>query len=144
MNTLAPSVLTTLLLAGMAFAAAPVTWEAVQAEPTPEKQSQLALELALASVDGVVTAFHEGLPEQANAMSARIVEAAELSLSSLEDPGAHPKFFKKAEIAARRLVRSLKSAQRELNFDEREQLELVIERIEEINNQLLTGVMRRR
>lgn len=137
-------VLAVVLLAGSAFGAEPITWDAVQAEATPEKKSRLALELALASVDGVVTAFHEGLPEQANAMALRIVEAAELSLESLEAPNSKPRSFKKAEISTRKLVRSLKSAQRNLHFAEREQLEPIIKRIEEINSQLLTGAMRQR
>ena len=144
MNTLFNTTLVLFLIVGSAAGAQPATWDAVQAEPAPEKKSRLALELALASVDGVVAAYHEGLPEQAAAMSARIVEAAELSLTCLEEPGAKPKHFKKAEISTRKLARNWKSAQRQLNFAERQQLEPVIKRIEEINNQLLTGAMRAR
>ena len=144
MNTISSLALVLLLIVGSAVGAQRATWDAVQAEPAPEKKSRLALELALASVDGVVAAYHEGLPEQAAAMSARIVEAAELSLTCLEEPGAKPKHFKKAEISTRKLTRNLKSAQRQLNFAERQQLEPVIKRIEEINNQLLAGAMRAR
>ncbi len=144
MNAIFSSALVLFLIVGSAVGAQPATWDAVQAEPAPEKKSRLALELALASVDGVVAAYHEGLPEQAAAMSARIVEAAELSLTCLEKPGAKPKHFKKAEISTRKLARNLKSAQRQLHFAERQQLEPVIKRIEEINNQLLTGAMRGR
>lgn len=144
MNNWPRIVLAVLMLTGSVFGAEPLTWDTVQAEAMPEKKARMALELALASVDGVVTAFHEGLPEQAKAMAQRIVEAAELSLESLETPNSKPRSFKKAEISARKLVRSLKSAQRDLNFAEREQLEPLIQRIEEINNQLLMGAMRRR
>ncbi len=144
MNALSKTMLMLFLIVGSAAGAQPVTWDAVQAEPAPEKKSRLALELALASVDGVVAAYHQGLPQQAAAMSARIVEAAELSLTCLEEPGAKPKHFKKAEISTRKLTRNLKSAQQQLNFAERQQLEPVIKRIEEINDQLLTGAMRAR
>lgn len=124
------------------------TWNAVQAEVDPEKKSRLALEMALASVDGVVDAYRKGLPEQARAMSARIVEAAELSLEALEGTGKNarrqPKHFKRAEIATRKLARNLKNAQRQLIFDEREDLEPVIQRIEEINGQLLMDIMQSR
>jgi len=144
MNTLFNTTLMLFLIVVSAAGAQQVTWDAVQAEPAPEKKSRLALELALASVDGVVAAYHQGLPQQAAAMSARIVEAAELSLTCLEEPGAKPKHFKKAEISTRKLTRNLKSAQQQLNFAERQQLEPVIKRIEEINDQLLTGAMRAR
>ena len=124
------------------------TWDAVKAEANPEKQSQLALELAQHGVDGLVEAYRQGLPEQARAMSARIVEAAELSLEALEASGkdarSRPKHFKRAEIATRKLARSLQSAQRQLIYDERQDLEPVIERIEAINGEILSRIMQTR
>ena len=81
-------------------------------------------------------------------MLARIVEAAELSLKALEATGknarSRPKHFKKAEIATRKLARSLQGAQRQLIYDEREDLEPVIQRIEVINGQILSMIMQTR
>jgi hypothetical protein len=134
-------------LAGSALAQE-ITWDAVKSEPEPEKQSQMALELAQAGVDGVVEAYRQGLPEQARAMLARIVEAAELSVTALEATGknarSRPKHFKRAEIATRKLARSLQSAQRRLIYDEREDLEPVIKRIEAINGEILSNIMQTR
>jgi hypothetical protein len=136
-----------LLLASSALAQQP-TWDAVKAEADPEKQSEMALELAQHGVDGIVEAYRQGLPEEARAMSARIVEAAELSLKALEASGkdarSRPKHFKRAEIATRRLARSLQSAQRQLIYDEREDLEPVIKRIEAINGEILSKIMQTR
>lgn len=136
-----------LLFAAAALGQQP-TWEAVKAEPDPEKQSQMALELAQHGVDGVVEAYRQGLPEQARAMSARIVEAVELSLKALEASGKdarnRPKHFKRAEIATRKLARSLESAQRQLIYDEREDLEPVIKHIEAINGEILSKIMQTR
>ena len=124
------------------------TWDAVKSEANPEKQSQMALELAQAGVDGVVEAYRQGLPEQAKAMLARIVEAAELSMTALEATGknarSRPKHFKRAEIATRKLARSLEGAQRQLIYDEREDLEPVIQRIEAINGEILSKIMQTR
>jgi hypothetical protein len=124
------------------------TWDAVKAEANPEKQSQMALELAQHGVEGLVEAYRQGLPEQARAMSARIVEAAELSLEALEASGkdarSRPKHFKRAEIATRKLARSLQSAQRQLIYDERQDLEPVIQRIEAINGEILSKIMQTR
>ena len=136
-----------LTLTGLA-GAQELTWDAVKAEPEPEKQSRMALELAQAGVDGVVEAYRQGLPEQARAMLARIGEAVELSLTALEATGKdarnRPKHFKRAEIATRKLARSLQSAQRQLIYDEREDLEPVIQRIEEINGEILSQIMQTR
>lgn len=125
-----------------------LTWDAVKSEPEPEKQSQMALQLAQAGVDGVVEAYRQGLPEEARAMLARIVEAAELSLTALEASGknarSRPKHFKRAEIATRKLARNLQSAQRQLIYDEREDLEPVIRRIEAINGEILSRIMQTR
>jgi hypothetical protein len=136
----------------VAFAAAALaqqpTWDAVKAEADPEKQSQMALELAQAGVDGIVDAYRQGLPEQARAMSARIVEAVELSLKALEASGknarSRPKHFKRAEIATRKLARSLEGAQRQLIYDERQDLEPVIRRVEAINAEILSKIMETR
>jgi hypothetical protein len=124
------------------------TWDTVKAEAVPEKQSQMALELAQHGVDGVVEAYRQGLPEQARAMLARIVEAVELSLGALEASGknarSQPKHFKRAEIATRKLARSLTGAQRQLIYDEREDLDPVIKRIEAINGEILAKIMQTR
>jgi hypothetical protein len=108
----------------------------------------MALELAQDGVDGVVEAYRQGLPEQAQVMLARIVEAVELSLEALEASGkdarSRPKHFKRAEIATRKLARSLQSAQRQLIYDERQDLEPVIERIEAINGEILSKIMQTR
>jgi hypothetical protein len=124
------------------------TWDAVKAEADPEKQSQMALELAQHGVDGVVEAYRQGLPEQARAMLARIVEAAELSLKALDASGkdarSRPKHFKRAEIATRKLARSLEGAQRQLIYDERPDLDPVIKRIEAINGEILSQIMQTR
>ncbi len=136
----------------LAFAAATwaqeLTWDRVKSESDPEKQSQMALELAQAGVDGVVEAYRQGLPEQARAMLARIVEAAELSMTALEATGknarSRPKHFKRAEIATRKLARSLESAQRQLLYDERADLDPVIKRIEAINGEILSKIMQTR
>ncbi len=93
-------------------------------------------------------AYRQGLPEQARAMAARIVEAVELSLQALEASGknarSRPKHFKRAEIATRKLARSLEGAQRQLIYDERQDLEPVIRRVEAINAEILSKIMETR
>lgn len=140
-----PMVCLFLLFAAAALGQQQPTWDAIKSEQDPEKQSQMALQLAQDGVDGVVEAYRQGLPEQARAMLARIVEAAELSVTALEATGknarSRPKHFKRAEIATRKLARSLESAQRQLIYDERQDLEPVIRRVEAINGEILSKIM---
>lgn len=134
------------VLLGTSALGAPPTWPEVEAETDLEKQSQLALDYARSQVDEAVKDYLDGRPEDARATLERIVRASEVAQDSLEETGKHPrkkpKHFKKAEIATRKLVRDLESAQEKLAFDERPDLDPVIERIEEINRQLLMGIMR--
>ncbi len=133
------------LCSATAFAAPP-TWAEVEAEADLEKQSRLALDYARAQVDVVVKAYMDGRPDDARATLEGIVRAAEVAQSALEETGKHPrkkpKHFKNAEIATRKLVRDLEQTQEKLAFDERPDLDPVIERLEEINRQLLMGIMR--
>ena len=148
MKRFGPAIVCLLVVFATAALGQQPTWDAVQAETEPEKQSQMALELAQHGVDGVVEAYRQGLPEQARAMLARILEAVELSQKALEASGknarSRPKHFKRAEIATRRLARSLAGAQRQLIYDEREDLEPVISRIEAINGEILSMIMHSR
>ncbi len=121
---------------------------AVERESNPEKRSKLALEFASGQVNRVVDAYLDAEPAVARTVLAKIVEAVELSRTSLEETGKHPrsrpKHFKRAEIETRKLIRDLEGAKRKLTFDERSDLDPTIARIEEINQQLLMGIMRKR
>ncbi len=133
-----------ILSAVMLSAAAP-TWPEVEAEQDLEKQSRLALEYARAHVDAMVKAYAEGRREEGRAAAAEIVRAVELAKTSLDETGKHPrkkpKHFKHAEIATRKLIKDLGQAQEKLEFDDRPDLDPAIERIEEINRELLMGIM---
>jgi len=120
----------------------------VKAEEKPEKRSKLALEYARKSVGRVAAAYEDADRETARALLASILEAAQLSEESLDETGKvarkKPKHFKRAEIGTRKLLGDLKDLDRTLTFDERQDLEPIIARLEEINNRLLERIMLKR
>ena len=143
-------VLRLVVLSGLAVclalgAAAPQSLDEVMREPRLERRAALALDFARPAVGRMVKAYMASEPERAREILASIVQAAVVAQESLGETGKHarskPKHFKNAEIATRKLVRDLEAAKRELTFEERPDIEPAIEKIEEINRQLLFGIM---
>ncbi|MEZ5364038.1 MAG: hypothetical protein R2748_17285 [Bryobacterales bacterium] len=141
---------TLLVLTAMLALAAkpPASLEEVEREPDLEKRSSLALDFARPAVGRMVKAYEAGQPEEARRILVSVVEAATIAQKSLEETGKHarskPKHFKRAEIDTRKLLRDLQSAQRQLAFDERPDLDPAIAKVEEINRQLLFDIMERK
>jgi hypothetical protein len=131
---------------GVCLAArAPASLEEVRAERNLEKRSRLALDYAHATLDRAVTTYVEGKQQAGLEMLLEIQQAAELSQESLKAtgkiPSKSPKHFKRAEIETRNLLRELEEAETQVNFDHREHVRKVYERVEEINRELLLGIM---
>lgn len=122
--------------------------EPIKAEEDLEKRSKLALQYARGAVSRVEAAYKDADPETARSVLASILEAVELSQESLDETGKvarkKPKHFKRAEIGVRKLLFDLQSLERALTFDERKDLAPVIERLDEINAQLLERIMRKK
>ena len=116
-----------------------------RAEPNIEKRSQLALENARAQYQAARTAYEKGDMDQVAAAVAEIQESVELADTSLKethkDPRRSPKWFKKAEIETRDLLRKLDAFQQEMGFSERPMLEKVKASIQQIHDELLLGLM---
>ena len=140
-----------LSLAALAFSASAaevLELSAIEREIDLERRSRLALEYARARVDSIVEAYVEAEPERAQEILADIVTAIEISQEALAETGKHPrakpKHFKRAEIETRKLVRDLEGAKKKLTYDERQDLDPTIARIEEINQELLMGIMQKK
>lgn len=134
------------LAGGLCFAArAPQSLEEVRSERNLEKRSRLALDYAHATLDRAIQTYLEGKQQTGLEMLVEIQQAVELSQESLEAtgkiPSKKPKHFKRAEIETRKLLRELEGAETQVNFDHREQVRAVYDRVEEINRELLLGIM---
>jgi hypothetical protein len=115
------------------------------AEPNLEKRSQMAMDNAIAAYQAARAAYDKGETGQTEAAIAEIVESVDLADASLRQTGKDPrkssKWFKKAEMETRDLVRKLESFQQMMSFDERPMLDKVKTRVQQVHDDLLLGIM---
>ena len=116
-----------------------------RAEPDLEKRSEKALAAADTAFQTTRSAFKNGDVTAEAAGLATVREAVELAVQSLQDSGKDarrsPKYFKKAEIALRKLTRSLEDFRFAKGADERAPAEGLIALALEAHDKVLTGIM---
>ena len=115
-----------------------------RAEPNLEKRSKLALENAEAMLKEAREAYRAGNTDTA-AKVKELQESVELSYRSLTETGKNPrkspKYFKQAEMTTRELGRKLDDFQREMSYSDRASLDAVKAKIQQVHDDLLTGLM---
>ena len=123
----------------------PADLESIKAEPNLERRARSALDFAKASVKPVLKAYEQGDPQRGAQLLMQIQEAVEVAHQALSATGKNarknPKHFKRAESQTRNLVKQLRGLSRDLNYDEREVVESVMDRVSAINDQLLLAIM---
>ena len=116
-----------------------------KAEKNLEKRSQLALANSAEKYKAARTAYDQGDNERTAALIAEIQESVTLAHTSLQDTGKdprkNPKWFKRAEIETRDLLRKLESFQQEMSFADRPMLDKVKAETQKIHDDLLLGLM---
>ena len=117
----------------------------VKSESNLEKRSKLALEHAQRALKDARSAYEKGDHARLQQLIGEIRESVDLAEASLEqtgkDPRRRPKWFKRAEIATRDLLRKLDAFQQEMSVTDRELLEPLESRIQEVHDDLLRGIM---
>ena len=82
---------------------------------------------------------------QTQAAVNEMLESLELAHTSLKqtgkDPRKSPKWFKKAEMQTRELVRKIESFQEQMSFNDRPMLDKLKARTQQIHDELLLGLM---
>lgn len=119
---------------------------AVKTEPDLEKRSELALANADRQVDEARTAYREGDLRKVDAALEELRDSANLSLESLEQAhkkARNNKYYKRAELKVRALLRRLSGLRDELGLDDRKQVEAVRQSLQEVHERLLSAIMRR-
>ncbi len=115
------------------------------AEPNLEKRSKLALDNADAAYQAARADYEKGDAAHLTADIKEIEDSVQLAYNSLidtgKDPRKHPKWFKKAEIDTRDLLRRLDAFQRDMSFEDRPVLDKLIARVQKIHDDLLLGLM---
>jgi hypothetical protein len=119
--------------------------KAALAEPDLEKRSGLALDNASATLKAARKAYDKDDNALVAALAAEIERSVDLAQSSLQQTGKnprnHPKWFKRAEIATRDLLRRLDTLQQDMSYADRSLLDEVKARILKVHDELLLGLM---
>ncbi len=134
------------LAVGLAFAGTlPAGLKEVLAEPNLEKRSKLALDNAEAACQAARSAYDAGDDSRATADLHEVQESVEVAYASLQgtgkDPRKNPKWFKKAEMETRDLLRRLDSFQQAMSFDDRASVDPVKAKVQQVHDELLMGLM---
>ena len=116
-----------------------------RAEPNLEKRSKLALDNADAALRAARTDYRSGDAAATATKMKEVQDSVDLAYMSLTDTGKNPrkspKYFKQAEMATRELGRKLDDFQHEMSYNDRASLDAVKARIQQVHDDLLTGLM---
>ncbi len=116
-----------------------------KAEPNLEKRSKLALDNAAAALQQAREEYAKGDNHQVEASIAEVRESVDLAGTSLQETGKNPrknpKWFKRAEIQTRDLLRRMDAFEREMNVADRPMLDGAKAKVQQVHEDLLLGVM---
>jgi len=138
------------LLGVLALALVPVgvshaDLKAALAERDLGRRSKLALDNASSALKAARAAFEKGETEKMKAAIEEVLESVDLAYDSLKstgkDPRKNPRWFKPAEIHTRDLLKKVETLQYDLNFQDRPMLEKLKARVQQVHDELLTGLM---
>jgi len=139
-----------LLVPLILLAAAPSGWlradlTQVKAEPNLEKRSKLALDHAESTLKSARGAYNNGDSDKTKALISEVgasVELAEISLKETgKNPRKSPKYFKRAEIETRALLKKIEAFQDEMNVADRPTLDPLRAKVQQVHDDLLMGIM---
>lgn len=126
-------------------AAASTELDAVRAEANLEKRSKLALDNAASALRSAREAYQAGDTATVTAKTDEIGESVDLAYNSLTETGKNPrkspKWFKHAEMETRELTRRLEDFAQQMNYNDRAILDKTRARVEQVHDELLTGLM---
>lgn len=115
------------------------------AEQNLEKRSKLALDNAAQALAGARLAYGKGESANVPELLQEVQQSVELAYTSLKntgkDPRRSPKYFKKAEIMTREMMRNLNNFRDEMSVTDRPLLDKLRDQVQEVHEDLLLGIM---
>ncbi|HEV1285882.1 MAG TPA: hypothetical protein VNU44_11235 [Bryobacteraceae bacterium] len=119
---------------------------AIKLEPNLERRSELALGNASAAMDAARDAASDEAKLKAALTELR--ESVDLAYQSLVDSGKSarrsPKFFKRAELKTRELMRRLEGLAQAVDADDRVFVESVRDRVSKVHDDLIQDIMQKK
>jgi hypothetical protein len=129
---------------GMAFLAA-ADLAPARSEPNLEKRSRVALAIADQALSEAREAYNKPDLKATEARLKEVREAVELARASLvatgKKPGKSPGPYKYAETKTRELLRRLEGLKEEMDSSDREVIEPVQNKVQEIHDAWLDGIL---
>jgi hypothetical protein len=116
----------------------------LKSEANLERRSELALDYANQSIDAARDAYSAGDAAKMQAALSETGDAVDVSYQALSDTGKNPrnnKFFKRAELRTRELMRRLDGLAQTVSVDDRDPVTKLREHIAEVHDNLLKGIM---
>ncbi len=116
----------------------------VKVEADPQKRSELALANADREIDAAREAYQAGDLSKMSAALEEVQESVNLSAESLEQTHKHArnnKYYKRAELKVRALLRRLASFRDQVAVDDRKQVDAVHRRLQEVHDKLIADIM---
>jgi hypothetical protein len=121
---------------------------AIKLEPNLERRSERALDNASAAMDLARDASSAGDTEKLKAAVTELLDAVDLAYQSLVDSGKsarrNPKFFKKAELKTRELMRRLHGLAQAVDADDRVFVDSVHDRVSKVHDDLIQDIMQKK
>jgi hypothetical protein len=119
---------------------------AIKLEPNLERRSDLALGNASAAMDAARDASTDEAKLKAALTELR--ESVDLAYQSLVDSGKsarrNPKFFKRAELKTRELMRRLEGLAQAVDADDRVFVESIRDRVSKVHDDLIQDIMQKK
>ena len=114
---------------------------AIKSDPNPDKRADRALIHANELVD-------EARKHPSASTLNEIRESVDLCRESLAGSGKsarrNPKYFKRAELATRQIIRRLENLRQDLGANERGGVEQLLSHLHDVHDELLDGIMRKK
>lgn len=117
----------------------------LKSEPNLEKRSDLALTYANTALDAARDSYNQGEYDKTKSQLEQVEQSVDLAYQSLadtgKDPRRDPKFFKRAELRTRELLRRLEGLGDTVSFTDRSMVEHVRDRVSEVHDSLINGIL---
>jgi hypothetical protein len=117
----------------------------IKQEPNLERRSDLALQYASSALDTAREAYTAGNIDKTEMAIEEVGSSVDLAYDSLgqtrKDPRRSPKFFKRAEMSTRQLLRRLDGMMESMSVADRALIEKVRGRVADVHENLLKGIM---
>ena len=132
-----------MLLFSAAISAADLS--SITAEPNLERRSERALDNADQAITTARDAYRDGKIAEAKSALEEVAASADLSYQALsgtgKSPRRSPKYFKRAELRIREMLRRLKTLENDFDASDRAMVLSAEEHLHEIHDDLLNGIM---